>query len=475
MKNNRREFLKLAGLTGMGLAGAGSVRRTTAAEGSTPPAGVQPRPSSHPRFNMTGYAAPRLEKVRIGQLGIGGRGSSALQRLPRIAGAEIRALCDLLPERAAAGAERVRKFGQPAPELYSATEDAWKRVCERDDIDLVYITSPWRLHAPMAIYAMTHGKHAVVEVPAALTVEECWQLVETSEKTRRHCMMLSNTCYDFFELLTLNMVRQGILGEIIHGEGGYLHTFTFDPARKQKTWRLQENILRNGNLYPTHGLGPICQAMNINCGDRMDFLVSVSSDDFKMRDAYGQAAANDDFWKPFAAQAERGHRGNINTSTIRTVRGRTIMLEHDVTSPQPYSRLHKLSGSKAVAQKYPEPPRIALEHKRWLTDAEFKGLEEKYTPEIVRRIGVMARKVGGHGGMDFMMDWRLIDCLRNGLPLDMSVYDTATWSVVGPLSEWSVSHRSNSVDVPDFTSGNWKTNPPGMDIMLTRGGNTPIT
>jgi hypothetical protein len=194
-----------------------------------------------------------------------------------------------------------------------------------------------------------------------------------------------------------------------------------------------------------------------------------------MRDTYRQAAAKDDFWKPFAAQAERGHRGNMNSSTIRTVRGRTILLQHDITSPQPYSRLHKLSGTKGVAQKYPEPSRIAVDHNRWLREAEVKALEEKYTPEIARRIGAMARKVGGHGGMDFMMDWRLIDCLRNGLPLDMSVYDAATWSSVGPLSEWSVAHRSASVDVPDFTSGAWKTNAPGMDIMLTRGGNTAMS
>ena len=473
MKNNRRDFLKLAGLAGIGLAGAGSAQRAAAAESSTPP-GAQPRPSSHAHFNMSGYAAPPLDKVRIGHLGIGNRGSSALQRLPRIVGAEVRALCDLLPERAEAGAERVRKFGQAAPQVYSGSDDAWKRVCERDDIDLVYITTPWKLHAPMAVYAMTHGKHAVMEVPGVQTVEECWQLVETSEKTRRHCMMLSNTCYDFFELLTLNMARQGFFGELVHGEGAYLHTFTFDPARKQKTWRLEENIRRNGNLYPTHGLGPVCQAMNINCGDRLDYLVSISSDDFMMRDTYRQAAAKDDFWKPFAAQAERGHRGNINTSTLRTVRGRTILLQHDITSPQPYSRLHKLSGTKGVAQKYPEPSRIAVDHNRWLREAEVKALEEKYTPEIARRIGAMARKVGGHGGMDFMMDWRLIDCLRNGLPLDMSVYDAATWSSVGPLSEWSVAHRSTSVNVPDFTSGAWKTNAQGMDVMLTRGGNTAM-
>jgi len=465
MKPNRRSFLKLAGLTGAGLAGAGlSTYAAAAAAGNR----------SGPRFNMAGYAAPRLPTVRIGQIGIGGRGSGAVGRLPRIEGAEMRALCDLIPERAEAGAARLTKGGRAAPQLYSGSEDAWKKLCERDDIDLVYITTPWQLHAPMAVYAMNHGKHAVVEVPAALTVEECWQLVETSEKTRRHCMMLSNTCYDFFEMLTLNLCRQGFFGDVIHGEGAYLHTFTFRPEQKAKTWRLSENIMRDGNLYPTHGMGPICQAMNINSGDRLDYLVSVSSDDFMMKGAFAAAAAQDDFWKPFAARSGRRHRGNINTSAIRTVRGRSLMMQHDITSVQPYSRLYKLSGTKGVAMKYPEPPRIAVDHGGWLKESEFKALEAKYTPEIVRRIGEMAKKVGGHGGMDFMMDWRLIDCLRNGLPLDMNVYDAATWSVVGPLSEWSVANRSNSIDVPDFTSGAWKTNSPGMDIMLQRGGTTKV-
>jgi len=478
VETTRRNFLKAAGLAGAGIAGAGlaGTRLATAAAGTPVPPGPPARPAPPAGFNMWGYAAPRLDKVRIGQLGIGGRGGSALARLPRIEGVEVRALCDVLPERAEAGAERLRKMNHPIkPQLYSGKDDAWRQVCERDDLDLIYITSPWQYHAPMALHAMNHGKHAVMEVPGVLTVEECWQIVETSERTRRHCMLLSNTCYDFFELLTLNMVRQGFFGDIIHGEGAYLHTFTFDPTRnRQKTWRIQENIRRNGNLYPTHGMGPICQAMNINCGDQLDYLVSMQSDDFMMRPALAQAATRDDFWKPFDAEARRGHRGNMNLTSIRTVGGRTILQQHDITSEQPYSRLHKLSGTKAVAMKYPEPPRIAVEHKRWLDEKEMKALEEKYTPEIVRRVGAMAKKVGGHGGIDFMMDWRLIDCLRNGLPLDMNVYDAASWSVIQPLSEWSVANRSRPVDIPDFTRGAWKTNQPRMDINLARGGTTQV-
>jgi len=473
MKNNRRDFLKISGLAALGIAGAQFA-------GCKHKAGTETINDQHDhfknshdqKFNMWGYAAPKLDKVRIGNIGIGGRGAGALNRLKLIDGAEIKAICDLNQDRIDEGLKRLENIGYK-PDTYSGGENEWKKVCERNDIDLIYITTPWHLHTPIAVYAMEHGKHAVIEVPAALTVDECWQLVETSENTRQHCMMLENCCYDFFEMLTLNMARQGFFGDIVHGEAAYIHTFTFDPENTTKIWRRIENIKRNGNLYPTHGLGPICQIMDINCGDKMDFMVSVSSSDFMMADVYKKAAESNDFWKPYAEQAAKSHRGNMNTTTIRTNRGRTIMLQHDITSPNVYSRIHKVSGTKAAALKYPLPPKISVGHE-WVSDEEYKILEEKFTPEITKRVGEMAKQVGGHGGMDFLMDWRLIDFLRNGLPLDMNVYDTAVWSVVGPLSEWSVANGSKPVEVPDFTGGSWKTNKPLMDISLRQGGNTQM-
>ena len=473
MKNNRRDFLKLSGLAAVGAAGMNIVGCKSQSDNNPEKVNMQqPRQTHTQKFNMAGYGAPKLESVRIGIIGIGNRGFGAILRLRHIEGVEIKALCDVIPEMVSKGLEN---FGnnEPKPDAYTSNENDWKKVCERDDIDLIYISTPWKLHTPMAVYAMEHGKHAVVEVPAATTVDECWQLVETSENTRQHCMMLENCCYDFFEMLTLNMARQGFFGDIIHGEGAYIHEFTFNPKNTTRTWRLEENLDRNGNLYPTHGLGPICQIMDINYGDSMDFMVSVSSNDFTMTDLYNEAAVNDEFWKSFAEIANKSHRGNMNTSTIRTVKGRTIMVQHDITSPNAYSRIHKVSGTKAAALKYPLPPKITLGHE-FMTPEEFQLVEEKYTPEIVKRIGEMAKKVGGHGGMDFMEDWRLIDCLRNGLPLDMTVYDAALWSAIGPLSEWSVARRSSAVDVPDFTGGAWKTNKPQMDISLTKGGNTKM-
>ena len=234
-------------------------------------------------------------------------------------------------------------------------------------------------------------------------------------------------------------------------------------------WRLKENF-RNGNLYPTHGLGPVAQVMNINRGDRMDYLVAVSSNDFQMGKMARELAAKDSFYKPYA---NKSFRGNMNTTTIRTVKGRTIMLQHDVTSPNVYSRIYKISGTKGSALKYPGEGRMALGHEDWLNETEYKKMEEQYTPAIVRKVGEMAKQVGGHGGMDFLMEWRTIDCLRNGLPLDIDVYDAALWSSIAPLSEWSVANRSNSINVPDFTAGSWKTNKP-VDISLEKGGTTNV-
>jgi predicted dehydrogenase len=325
----------------------------------------------------------------------------------------------------------------------------------------------------MAVYAMDHGKHACTEIPAATTIEECWQLVESSERNKKHCMILENCCYDFFELLTLNMARQGFFGEIVHAEGAYIHDLLAGDFSKEKYydfWRLRMDASRQGNLYPTHGLGPVSQVMNINRGDKMDYLVSVSTNDFMMADTAKKLAATDDIYKQFVGKP---FNGNMNTTTIRTNKGKTIMLQHDVTSPRPYSRIHLISGTKGTALKYPLPGKISTSHEGWISEEEFKVLEKKYEPAIVKKVGELAKQVGGHGGMDFLMDWHNIDCLRNGLPVDQDVYDAALWSSIFPLSEWSVKNRSNSIDVPDFTRGSWKTNTP-VDITLSKGGNTEV-
>jgi predicted dehydrogenase len=309
-------------------------------------------------------------------------------------------------------------------------------------------------------------------VPIALSLDECWKLIDTSEKTRKHCMMLENCCYDFFEMLTLNMVRNGMFGELIHAEGAYIHDLldsNFSKTSYSDMWRLKENIKHNGSLYPTHGLGPIAQCLNINRGDKMDHLVSMSSNDFMMADKAKEKAASDPFFNQFVGAK---YRGNMNTTIIRTNKGKTIMVQHDVTSRRPYSRIHLISGTKGVASKYPSPERVAFGHE-WVKEEELKELYAKYTPPIIKHVGDIAKQIGGHGGMDFIMDWRLIDCLRNGLPLDQDVYDGVSWSSVMALSEKSVNNQSRTVDIPDFTRGAWKNNKP-VNLTLDGGGNTGV-
>lgn len=469
MENNRRHFLKISGLAGIGLTGS-SLIDYASEPADQHSAGAQH--SSQPQaFNMCGYAAPKLENVRIGFVGLGNRGPAAVERIKLIEGVAINGLCDIRSEKANA-AKKILDGTTHHPQLYTAGPDDWKKMCERPDIDLIYIATPWSLHTPMAVYAMNHGKHVCVEVPAAKTIDECWQLVETSEKTRKHCMILENCCYDFFEMLTLNMARQGFFGDIVHTEGAYLHDLLEGNFSKEKywdMWRLKEN-LRNGNLYPTHGLGPIAQIMNINRGEKMDYLVSISGNDFQMGRMADELASQDAFYKPYAG---KHFRGNINTTIIKTNSGKTMMLQHDVTSPNVYSRIHKVSGTKASALKYPLAAKIAIGHEDWCSEKDFKELELKYQPPIVKKLGEVAKQVGGHGGMDFLMDWRTMDCLRNGLPLDIDVYDAALWSSISPLTEISVANKSKAMDIPDFTRGAWKTNKP-VDILLEKGANTKV-
>lgn len=472
MSTNRRDFIRRmaigSGALATGLPVIAGLTPTTDTEMEK----SQLLEKSGQPFNMCGYAAPKIETVRVGVIGLGQRGSEAVERLSYIDGLEIVALCDKYPDRVAASQKTLEKMKRPKAREYSG-EEGWKALCDSNDIDLVYTPTPWHLHTPIAVRAMKNGKHAAVEVPASKTLDECWELVETSEKTRKHCMMLENCCYDFFELLTLNMARQGLLGEIVHAEGAYIHDLTknwlFNKNAYADMWRLKENIGHNGSLYPTHGLGPVAQCMNINRGDQFEHLVSMSSNDFTMNEMAKSLAEKDEFFKPYTNQP---YRGNMNTTLIRSHQGRTILVQHDVSTIRPYSRIHLVSGTKGAAQKWPGPERVAFGHS-WIKKEELEELYKKYSPPVVNHIGKIAKEVGGHGGMDFIMDWRLIDCLRNGLPLDQDVYDAAAWSCIVPLSQRSVSKKSRTTDIPDFTRGAWQTNKP-VDLTLNGGATTGV-
>ncbi len=472
MDSTRRKFLRrLAAGTGVLAAGLPAFAKVTGTTDDQMDRSAESEEKGR-SFNMSDYAAPKIETVRIGVIGLGQRGSEAVERLSFIDGLEIVALCDKYPDRVAASQKTLEKMKRPKAKEYSG-EDGWKALCDSNDIDLVYTPTPWHLHTPIAVRAMKNGKHAATEVPGAKTIDECWEMVETSEKTRKHCMMLENCCYDFFELLTLNMARQGLLGEIVHAEGAYIHDLTkdwlFNKNAYADMWRLKENIGHNGSLYPTHGLGPVAQCMNINRGDKFDHLVSMSTNDFTMNNMVKDLATKDDFFKEYV---DKPYRGNMNTTLIKSYKGKTILVQHDVSTIRPYSRIHLVSGTKGAAQKWPGPERIAFGHS-WIKKEELEELYKKYSPPIVNHIGKIAKEVGGHGGMDFIMDWRLTDCLRNGLPLDQNVYDAASWSCLVPLSGRSVAKKSRTVDIPDFTRGAWQTNKP-VDLTLNGGATTGV-
>lgn len=417
-------------------------------------------------FNLT---APKMDIVRVGIIGLGMRGPGAVDRLSYIEGVEIKALCDIHRDRVEKSNAILAKHGKPAADGYYGSEEAWKQLCEREDIDLVYICTDWKTHTPMAVYAMEHGKHVACEVPIAISIDECWALVNTAEKTRKHCMMLENCCYDFFEMTTLNMAQKGLLGEIVHAEGAYIHDLRYlnflDPKEGgyNDWWRLRFNETHNGNYYATHGLGPVCQALNIGRGDRMKYLVAMASDQFGMTEY-----AKEKFGEDSEMARKNYAKGDMINTLIKTENGKTILIQHDVTSPRPYNRKHALSGTKGYIEKYPRPG-IALEPNEelgadfenlnahsFLPEKEFDKMVEEYEHPITKEVGELARKVGGHGGMDFIMDYRLIYCLRNGLPLDMNVYDGVEWSCIGELTAISIKNGSVPVLMPDFTRGAWK-------------------
>ena len=313
----------------------------------------------------------------------------------------------------------------------------------------------------MALYAMQHGKHVAIEVPAALDMKEIWALIDMSEKTRLHCMMLENCVYDYFEITTLNMAQQGLLGEVIHGEGSYIHNLDEFWSYYWNNWRLDYNFKNRGDVYPTHGIGPVCQALNIHRGDKMNYLVSFDTDPFRGREVMKRVTGKDgaDF-----------QNGDLTITMIKTEKGKTIQIQHDVVTPRPYSRMYQLTGTKGFANKYPisgyllqpenvdkdiVPDHENLSAHSFMPDSAKKALMEKYKPRILKELEAKAKEVGGHGGMDFIMDYRLIYCLRNGLPLDMDVYDLAEWCCLSPLSKLSLENGSAPVQIPDFTRGAW--------------------
>lgn len=438
---DRREFLK----TAIGVGAAAVTARDAA--GQAPARGPAP----------TGlFAAPPIDRVRLGLIGLGHQGSSHLGNFLKIPGLEVRAVCDLVPAKVERAVAACATAGAPKPATYTGDAEAWRRLCDAD-LDLVYVVTPWELHAPMCAEAMRKGKHAATEVPMAPTIDECWLLVDTAEQTKRHCVMMENCCYDREEMQILNMVRQGLFGELLHAECGYLHDLrdlklsrTFYEGR----WRLAHSIKRNGDLYPTHGLGPVCQWLDVNRGNRLDYLVSMST---KSRGLNLWAAEH---FGADSQEARQGYAlGDVVNTLLRTSRGETILVTHDTNAPRPYSRRILLQGTKGVVQKYPEPKVHLAGTSKPHTWDHLQSYAAKYEHPVWQALEARS-KDAGHGGMDYIEDFRLVQCLREGKPTDMDVYDGADWSAVSELTERSIAANGKPVECPDFTRGAWKTRPP---------------
>ncbi|HXT32805.1 MAG TPA: Gfo/Idh/MocA family oxidoreductase [Vicinamibacterales bacterium] len=443
---DRRDFLKIGGAALA--AGTVGVRGSDGGEAQTAAA---PGPAP--------FAAPPIETVRIAYVGIGGQGGGHVNNLLKIPGCRITAVCDIRPERTDWATKKITEAGQPAPAVYNKGPHDFERLCETEDVDLVYNATPWEFHVPIMLAAMKNGKHTATEVPAAMTVDDCWAMVESAEKHKKHCLLMENCNYDRMEMMVYNIVRQGLFGEILHAEGGYLHDLRAIKFADEGEglWRRAWATKLNGNLYPTHGLGPIANCLDINRGDRFDYLVSMSGPSRGLQDWAAEHVPADS-----PKRQERYVLGDVNASLIKTARGKTILVEHCTNLPRPYSRIHMVQGTKGLFQGYPN--RLYIEGRgkedQW---QEASAVLNEFEHPLWKEIAAQAQGAG-HGGMDYIEDYRLIKCLREGKPTDMNVYDAAALSAVVGLSVQSVAKRSAAVDFPDFTRGRWKTTPP-LDIV----------
>ncbi|MFD2255366.1 Gfo/Idh/MocA family protein [Luteolibacter algae] len=473
--NNRRKFIKTLGGLGIG-AGTLSALSQSIANDTEVPSRI-----AGARY-MGDFVAARLETIKVAIIGLGSRGKGHCNHLSLIDGTEVVGLCDLYEDLCKKAKEIVLKNGKGrhgAVKLYHGDENAYKTMLLETKPDLVYVITPWKLHAPMAIDAMNSGAHTCMEVPACLTIEEAWQLIDTAERTQKHCMMLENVNYGREELLFLNMCRQGIFGELLHAEAGYIHELRAQMHSKRGTgsWRTYEYANRNGNLYPTHGLGPVAQYMNLGRGDDHFGRITSFSTPARGRALYaGENFPAEHKWNNIEFKG-----GDLSTSIIKTHLGRTIMVQWDETSPRPYTRLNLIQGTRGTGAGY--PTRIALDYKKgelpdavfnalagkgedhtdyheWAEDEKLQSVYEAWDHPLYRRMSAVANKVGGHGGMDFIMNSRVIEAIRLGQPLDQNVYEGVYWSAVAPLSEASVAADGAPQDFPDFTRGSWKNTKP---------------
>jgi len=489
---NRREFLKASAWT----AGLSAFAPGCASRPAETGFGGRGAP-------MQGFRCGPIDTVRVAFAGVGGRGTSAMYRIAQIPGCRVVAICDLRQSRMDVCNGWLAKNGFAKAREYVGPE-AYKAMCDSPDVDVVYVAGSWQMHEMVGIYAVKAGKHTFVEVPAAMTLDGCWEFVEAAEKSKVHCMQLENCCYGEEELLALNLVRKGILGDPVYADCAYIHDLRYmsyselegEPGDHKRgywqMWRLMWNAAHKGNQYPTHGLGPVCQYMNINRGDRMTELVSLETDPMQ-NEAYAKAMFPADDWRAKL----KVEMGDMNMTTVRTAKGRLIHIKHDVTTPGPYGRINRIVCTRGLMQGASSmdredaafPYRVGWsdkigEHVGYFSAEKAEEVRRKFRHPYFAAASDIAKKIGGHGGMDFMMDLRWVYCLRNGLPMDMDVYDLASWCSICELSERAVRER-RMIEVPDFTRGGWRTAEPlgivtvdmsrfGFDKDKLRGGTSQM-
>jgi predicted dehydrogenase len=427
--NRRRDFIKYGGTAALGLVASG--------------------------LSLPAAAAP-TDIIRVGMVGVGARGGGLLADLLKIEGVQVPALCDINETNLARNQQRVVNAGQPKPKGYSRNKLDFRRMCQEEDLDLVINATPWEWHAPVSLAAMKAGKHTATEVPAAVTEDECWKLVETSEKTGKMCSMLENACYMRNVMMVLVMVRKGILGELVHCEAGYQHDarYVAIDRKGELLWRGEEATRNDGNLYPTHPIGPVAQWLDINRGDRFEYLVSMSSA------SHGLNRYAAKRWGEDHKLAKKNFKqGDVNVTLIRTKKGRSITLYFDTQLPRPYDLIFRIQGTEGIYSGSLD--KIYLEDKspkvhQW---EDIDKYAKKYDHPLWN---VHAEKTrgSGHGGADYLMLYRLIKNLKEGNPPDIDVYDAADWTVIYELSKRSVAKKSRPIDFPDFTKGKWKKRAP---------------
>ena len=408
--------------------------------------------------SMYGFSTAPIPKLKVGIIGLGNRGSGLIemfQYMVEKGQCEIVALCDIREKQVMKAVEKLTTFQSITPVTYTGKDDAWKDLVKQDNVDLVLVTTPWRMHTPMALYSMENDKHVACEVPIAYTMEDCWSLVQTAERTKKHCIMIENCCYNEEELFVLNMIENGVFGDITHTEGAYLHDLRAHMLSEEYyegQWRLKQHVTRDGNFYTTHGLGPIANYLKIGRGDNFAHLSSMSSRELNLSETAKRLNASEQEFKC----------GDMNNTMIRTEKGKTILLQFDVHTGRPYSRINKVVGTKAVHDGYPSRLFIDTEEPvfwghNWLEKEEYNTYKAKYQHPLIKKMKSVSEQFKqGHGGMDFVMMYRLVRCLNLGLPLDLNVYDGVMWSAITPLSELSTASKSLSIPIPDFTGGKWK-------------------